>query len=123
LKSARERMDMLSAYREVGTYRGAAVICGTTWKTVRRAVERHNAGGTVPPRRARVRNYASVSELVVERVAATKARILAKRLLPAARTAGYEGSARNFRRLVAAAKGRLASGESSGPAPGGVVPG
>ncbi len=31
-------------------------------------------------------------------------RISAKRLLPAARAAGYEGSARNFRRAVAAAK-------------------
>ena len=110
-------MDMLSAYREVGTYRGAAVIWGTTWKTVRRAVERHNAGGTVPPRRARVRNYASVSELVGERVAVTKARISAKRLLPAARTAGYEGSARNFRRLVAAAKADWRRGNHRGRRP------
>jgi hypothetical protein len=37
-------------------------------------------------------------------VQATKGRISAKRLLPAARTAGYAGSARNFRRLVAAEK-------------------
>jgi Integrase core domain len=110
-------MGMLSAYREVGTYRGAAVICGTTWKTVRCAVERHNAGGTVPPRRVRVRNYASVSELVGERVAATKARISAKRLLPAARTAGYEGSARNFRRLVAAAKADWRRGNHRGRRP------
>jgi hypothetical protein len=29
LKSARERMDIISAYREVGTCRGAAVACGT----------------------------------------------------------------------------------------------
>jgi FAD/FMN-containing dehydrogenase len=34
-------MDILSAYRDVGTYPGAAAVCGTTWKTVRRAVERH----------------------------------------------------------------------------------
>ena len=27
-------MDIISAYREVGTYRGAAVISGTTHKTV-----------------------------------------------------------------------------------------
>ena len=33
-----------------------------------------------------------------------KGRITAKRLLPAARPAGYEGSARNLRRLVAARK-------------------
>ena len=51
MKNARERMDILAAYREVGSYRGAAEICGTTHKTVRRVVERHNADG-VPPRRA-----------------------------------------------------------------------
>ncbi len=109
-------MDILSAYREVGTYRGAAAMCGTTWKTVRRVVERHNAG-SVPPRRARERNYASVSELVVERVAATKARISAKRLLPAARTAGYAGSARNFRRLVSTAKADWRRGNHRGRRP------
>ena len=31
-------MDMHAAYREVGTYRGAAEICGTTPKTVKRAL-------------------------------------------------------------------------------------
>lgn len=110
-------MDILSAYREVGTYRGAAAMCGTTWKTVRRVVERHNAGGVVSPRRVRERNYASVAELVGERVAATKARISAKRLLPAARTAGYEGSARNFRRLVAQAKAEWRCGHHRGRRP------
>lgn len=38
MKSVRERMDILSAYREVGTYRAAAEICGTTAKTVKRVV-------------------------------------------------------------------------------------
>jgi hypothetical protein len=37
-------MDILAAYQEVGSYRGAAAMCGTTHKTVRRVVERHNAG-------------------------------------------------------------------------------
>ena len=41
-------MDIIAAYREVGTYRGAAVICGTTHKTVKRVIERHEAGGTAP---------------------------------------------------------------------------
>jgi hypothetical protein len=45
-----------------------------------------------------------VSELVAERVAKSAGRMSAKRLLPIARAAGYEGSARNFRRLVAEAK-------------------
>jgi hypothetical protein len=40
-------MDILAAYREVGSYRGAAAICGTTHKTVRRVVERHEAGGAL----------------------------------------------------------------------------
>jgi transposase len=41
---------------------------------------------------------------VAARVKATAGRISAKRLLPAAQAAGYAGSARNFRRLVAAQK-------------------
>lgn len=50
LKNARERMDILAAYREVGSYRGAAVICGTTHKTVRRVIVAHEAGaGTCWP--------------------------------------------------------------------------
>jgi transposase len=97
-------MDIISAYREAGTYRGAAVISGTTPKTVRRVIARHEAGGGVPPRVPRKRNYDAVAGLVAERVARTSARISAKRLLPAARAAGYGGSPRNFRRLVAAQK-------------------
>src|SRR3954447_2178315 len=87
LKNARERMDVLAAYREVGSYRGAAEICGTTHKTVKRIVERHNAGGAAPPRRERGHNYDPVAELVAERVRRSQGRISAKRLLPAARTA------------------------------------
>src|SRR5262247_950791 len=104
LKSARERMDIISAYREVGTYRGAAVACGTTHKTVRRVIARHEGGGARLERVARGHNYDGVAGLVAARVTATAGRISAKRLLPAARAAGYAGSARNFRRLVAAAK-------------------
>jgi len=51
LLSARERMDIISAYREVGTYRGAAEICATTHKTVRRVIERAEAGDARPSRR------------------------------------------------------------------------
>jgi hypothetical protein len=60
-------MDIISAYREVGTYRGAAVISGTTHKTVRRVVARHEAGGAMPGRAARVHNYDGVAELVAAR--------------------------------------------------------
>jgi len=99
-------MDIIAAYREVGSYRGAAEVCATTPKTVKRVIDRQESGGQVPSsRRApRPRNYDSVAELVAERIRKTQGRISAKRLLPAARAAGYEGSARNFRRLVAEQK-------------------
>ena len=45
-----------------------------------------------------------MTELVAVRVAKSGGRISAKRLLPIARAAGYEGSDRNFRRLVAEQK-------------------
>ena len=104
MKSARENMDIVAAYQQVGTYRGAAAMCGTTHKTVKRIIERAEAGGKTPDRMPRGRNYDLVAELVADRVGATKGRISAKRLLPAAKAAGYQGSARNFRRLVAEAK-------------------
>jgi hypothetical protein len=97
-------MDIISAYREVGSYRGAAAICETTPKSVRRVIARHEAGGVGPERKPRERNYDPVAELVTGKIAATKGRMSAKRLLPLAVAAGYEGSGRNFRRLVAAAK-------------------
>jgi len=97
-------MDIIAAYREAGTYRGAAEIAGTTHKTVKRVIARHEAGGAAPERAPRGRNYDGVAALVAERVEKTSGRISAKRLLPAARAAGYAGSPRNFRRLVAAAK-------------------
>ena len=97
-------MDIIAAYREAGTYRGAAEACGTTHKTVRRVIARHEAGGAAPARRPRGHNYDVVADLVAERVGRTSGRISAKRLLPSARAAGYAGSDRNFRRLVARAK-------------------
>jgi transposase len=97
-------MDIIAAYREVGTYRGAAAMCGTTHKTVRRIIERQQAGGKSPVRVPRKHNYDVVAGLVAQKVTTTQGKISAKRLLPAARAAGYTGSARNFRRLVASAK-------------------
>ena len=43
-------MDIIAAYREVGTYRGAAQVAGTTHKTVKRVIARHEAGGGTPAR-------------------------------------------------------------------------
>lgn len=97
-------MDIISAYREVGSYRGAAALCATTPKTVKRVIDRHETAGAGPVRASREHNYDAVAGLVGERIAKTSGRISAKRLLPAARAAGYGGSARNFRRLVAGAK-------------------
>lgn len=103
VKSPRERMDILAAFRELGSYRAAAELCGTTHKTVRRILERQQHGPP-PPRRARRRNTFVALDAVREKLAATDGRISAKRLLPLARAAGYAGSARNFRRLVHAEK-------------------
>jgi hypothetical protein len=97
-------MDIIAAYREVGTYRGAAQIAGTTHKTVRGVIARQEAGGAAPVRAPRGHNYDAVAALVAGRVSKTAGRISAKRLLPAARAAGYAGSDRNFRRLVAEQK-------------------
>jgi len=108
-------MDVIAAYRDVGTYRGAAAICGTTHKTVRRIIEAHEAAsaGEAPPgREPRTRNYEQVADLVAEKVAKTAGRISAKRLLPVARAAGYMGSDRNFRRLVAQAKSEWRRGQA-----------
>ena len=97
-------MDMISAYREVGTYRGAAAISGATPKTVQRVIARHESGEARPVRTPRKHNDDEVVELVSERVEKTKGKITAKRLLPVAQAAGYAGSARNFRRLVSGQK-------------------
>jgi len=96
-------MEIVNAYEAVGTYRGAAALCGTTHKTVKRVLERRQAG-QLEPRVPPPSNTAGVEGLIAKRVEATDGRISAKRLLPIVRKAGYGGSARNFRRAVAAAK-------------------
>ncbi len=111
LLSARKELDVITAYREVGTYRGAAEMCGLTHKTVKRVIERDVAAARRVERR---RNYESVRALAAAKVEDTKARISAKRLLPAARAAGYGGSDRNFRRLVAQEKSTYRQREAIG---------
>ncbi len=54
-------MDIISAYREVGTYRGAAAISGTTPKTVQRVIAGHESGEARPMRAPRKHNYDEVS--------------------------------------------------------------
>ena len=121
MKSVRERMDINAAYREVGTYRGAADICSTTPKTVKRVVlaTEARAAGSDPVQH----NYDAVRDIVVGRVAKTQGRISAKRLLPVARAAGYTGSPRNFRRLVADTKSAWRANHHRGRRPGVWTPG
>jgi transposase len=114
-------MDILAAYREVGSYRGAAAICGTTHKTVRRVVQAQLSTAAGP--RPRGHNFDVVTDLVADKVANTSGRISAKRLLPQARAAGYVGSARNFRRLVAEQKRVWRRDHHRGRRPGVWAPG
>jgi hypothetical protein len=96
-------LDVVTAYRKVGTYRGAAEMCGVTHKTVKRIIEKDQAAADRVERR---KNYESVRALVAHEIDQTKGKISAKRLLSTARAAGYAGSDRNFRRLVATERGK-----------------
>ncbi len=53
LKSAKDRMDIISAYQQLGSYRAAADECGTTHRTVKKVVDRFEAdqAGVLLPRR------------------------------------------------------------------------
>lgn len=119
-------MDIISAYQQLGSYRGAAELCGTNHKTVKRVVDKFEAdqAGVSPPARAeRDHNYDAVSELVAVRVEKSQGRISAERLLPIARTAGYDGSDRSFRRLIAEAKRLWRSDNHRGRRPAVWIPG
>ena len=102
MMTAREQLDILTTYQELGSYRATATLCGTTHKTVRRVVERRARPAAERPARPRVTDI--VSELIAKKVDATKGRISAKRLLPLCRAEGYTGSDRSLRRVVAEAK-------------------
>ncbi len=106
-------MDIVNTYLELGSYRAAADLCGVNHKTVKRVIQRWRAGTVTEPRMtpARGRNTDSVEDLIFDKVRKTRGRITAKRLLPQARAAGYEGSARNLRRAVASVKARWARSE------------
>ena len=102
MKTARDQLDILTTYQELGSYRATATLCGTTHKTVRRVVERRARPAAERP--ARPHNTDIVRGLIATKVEATDGRISAKRLLPLCRAAGYTGSARSLRRAVAEAK-------------------
>ena len=105
MKTTREHLNIIDAFHQLGSYRAAALACGTTDKTVKRAIARHQAGGPWVRRpRPLAKNTDAVLAVVATKVKATDGRISAKRLLPVARAAGYNGSARNLRRAVAKMK-------------------
>ena len=116
-------MDMYAAYRELGSYRAAADLCGTTDKTVKRAVARATAAEGAEGAVVVEHNYDDVTAVIAERIEKTQGKITAKRLLPMARAAGYTGSARNFRRAVAEAKVRWRTTNHRGRRPGIWTPG
>ena len=68
-ESAKDRMDIISAYQQVGSYRAAAELCGTTHKTVKRVVDKFEGRRrAAAPRVERAHNYDAVADLVAERV-------------------------------------------------------
>ena len=105
MKTTRQQLDIINAYQELGSYRAAAQLCGTTDKTVKRVLERRQRGElgyrSRPPA---VKNTEIVRGLVAKKVRASSGLITAKRLMPLAKAEGYRGSLRNLRREVARAK-------------------
>jgi alkylated DNA nucleotide flippase Atl1 len=75
LKSAKDRMDIISAYQQVGSYRGAAELCGTTHRTVKKVIDKFEAGDNLPARVERAHNYDAVTDLVTERVEKSQGRM------------------------------------------------
>lgn len=92
-------MDIIDAYQQVGSYRGAAALCGTTHKTVKRVVERQ-AREQAGRRPAHPPKATAVAGLIEARLRQTDGRVSAKRLLPVAQAAGYTGALRSLQRAV-----------------------
>ncbi len=61
-------MDIITAYQELGSYRAAAKLCGTTDKTVKQIVERQQLGQLASRTSPRpVQNTDSVRDLIHQR--------------------------------------------------------
>jgi len=72
--SGEGRLNIVAAYQFSGTYRGAAVICGTMHETVKKVVTAEFArlsGHPAPVRKPWVSNTEVVRELVVRKVMAS----------------------------------------------------
>lgn len=102
MKTARDRLDILNAYQELGSLRAAAALCGTTHKTVRRVLERRDGAPAERPPRPKATDR--FGDLIAAKVKTTDGRISAKRLMPIVKAEGYTGSGRTLRRAVAEAK-------------------
>ena len=92
MKSVSEHTVIQSAYKEAGTLRGAAAICGTTHKAVKRipeAAERAEAGVVAVKRE---RNFDGAREVVAGKIDTCQGRISAKRLLVLASASGHRGA-------------------------------
>ena len=99
-------------------------MCGVDPKTVKRKVLAHEAGLLDDGRAERApvaKNTDGVRGVVLDLVREANGRGTAKRLLPAARAAGYVGSDRNFRRLVAGGEAAGARRDRSSSATAGGV--
>ena len=97
-------MDIVAAYQLVGSYRGAAEICGTTHKTVKRVIERTavtGAGEQRPVRAPRPSNYEVVRTWSPARSPPGRAGSARSGCCRRRGRRGTPGPARNFRRLVA----------------------
>lgn len=82
MKTTREWMNIIDAFRQLGSYRAAARVCGTTDKTVKRAIRRQQLAGPWTRRpRLSSKNTDAVMAIIWERIRGTDGRISAKRLL------------------------------------------
>jgi hypothetical protein len=120
--TARKTMDVVAAFRDVGTYRGAAEICGVDPKTVKRKVLAHEAGQLDEQRagRAPVAKNTDVARIWWLSGSSDEGEGHRQAAVVEARAAGYVGSARNFRRLVAEEKKAVAGQERPSASSGGV---
>ncbi len=113
-------MDMNAAYQEVGTYRAAAAICGTSDKTVKRAVAKARAAEAIPGTEVVVHNYDDVATIIAKRVERTDGRISAKRLLPIVQGRRLRGLGPQPAASGGRGQGEVAGGPSPGPSARGV---
>src|SRR5256885_6121406 len=94
MKCLRDEMEIVNAYELVGSYRGAAALCGTTAKTVKRVLERRAGGqGGRHPRPPRARHTPAAPGLVRQKERGRRGGGSAHRPPPVAPAAGRYGCA------------------------------